>query len=79
VDFFAIHTRGKIMDLLPAARVSVPTSVAQSDVAGAAQVYVLKKSMDMQATSVLSLLQALPGNLPLAASGSLGTRVNVLA
>lgn len=46
-----------------------------AQVAEAAQVFVLKKANDLQATSVMTLLQA----LPLATSGSLGTKVNALA
>jgi len=47
----------------------------QSQVAQTAQVLVLKKAMDIQATGALALLQA----LPLATSGNLGTQVNALA
>ena len=43
------------------------------------QLLVLKKATDAQAQGALALLQALPGTLPLATSGSLGTQVNVLA
>ncbi len=37
--------------------------------------FVLKKANDLQAVNVMTLLQA----LPLATSGSLGTKVNTLA
>jgi hypothetical protein len=47
----------------------------QSQVAQTAQVLVLKKAMDLQATGALALLQA----LPLATSGHLGTQVNTMA
>jgi hypothetical protein len=47
----------------------------QSQVAQTAQVLVLKKAMDLQATGALALLQA----LPLATSGPLGTQVNTMA
>jgi hypothetical protein len=47
----------------------------QSQVAQTAQVLVLKKALDIQASSAQTLLQA----LPLATSGSLGTQVNALA
>jgi hypothetical protein len=43
------------------------------------QLLMLKKAQDMQAQGALSLLQAVPGNLPLATSGTVGTKVNVLA
>jgi len=47
----------------------------QSQVAQTAQVLVLKKAMDIQASGALALLQA----LPLASSGNLGTQVNTMA
>jgi len=47
----------------------------QCQVAQTAQVLVLKKAMDLQATGALALLQA----LPLATSGNLGTQVNTMA
>jgi hypothetical protein len=46
----------------------------QSQVAQTAQVLVLKKAMDIQATGVLELVQA----LPLATSGNLGPKVNMM-
>ena len=49
--------------------------LGQSQVAQTAQVLVLKKAMDIQATGALALLQA----LPLATSGNLGTQVNTMA
>ena len=48
----------------------------QSQVAQSAQLLVLKKAMDIQASTALALLQALPTNLPLATSGNVGTLVN---
>jgi hypothetical protein len=63
------------MDISPAAIVNASTQMKQSQVAQAAQVLVLKKSMDIQASAALSLLQA----LPLATSGNLGTQVNTMA
>jgi hypothetical protein len=54
---------------------TTPAQQAPDDV----QLLVLKKALDMQGQGALTLLQALPGNLPLATSGTLGTRVNVLA
>lgn len=44
-----------------------------------AQLLVLKKAMDVQEQGALALLQALPTALPLATSGTLGTRVNLMA
>ena len=63
------------MDVSPAALVNAATQMQQSQVAQTAQVLVLKKAMDLQATGALALLQA----LPLATSGNLGTQVNTRA
>ena len=63
------------MDISPAALVNAVTQMQQSQVAQTAQVLVLKKAMDIQATGALALLQA----LPLATSGNLGTQVNTMA
>jgi hypothetical protein len=63
------------MDVSPAALVNASTQIQEGQVAQAAQLLVLKKSMDIQASGTLALLQA----LPLATSGNLGTQVNVMA
>lgn len=63
------------MDISPTALVNAFTQTQQSQVAETAQVLVLKKALDAQATGALTLLQA----LPLATSGTLGTQVNTLA
>ena len=63
------------MDVSPTALVNASTQMQQSQVAQTAQVLVLKKAMDIQATGALALLQA----LPLATSGNLGTQVNTMA
>lgn len=55
------------------------TQIPQSQVAESAQLLVLKKAMDIEASSALALFQAVPGNLPLATSGNLGTKVNTTA
>jgi len=68
-----------IMDVSPAGLVNASTQMQQSQVAQTAQILVLKKAMDIQASGALALLQALPANLPLATSGSVGTQVNVMA
>ena len=66
------------MDVTPAGLVNAAVEMKQAQAAQAVQVSVLKKSMEVQATAALSLLQAVPGNLPLASSGNLGTQVNQL-
>ncbi|MFN3493805.1 MAG: putative motility protein [Hydrogenophaga sp.] len=43
-----------------------------------AQINLLKKAMDAQATASMALLNAVAGDLPLASDGSLGTQVNTL-
>ena len=63
------------MDISLTALVNASTQMQQSQVAQTAQVLVLKKAMDIQATSTLALLQA----LPLATSGNLGTQINTRA
>ena len=62
------------MDTSPSALVNASTQMQQSQVAQAAQILVLKKAMDIQASGALGLLQA----LPLATSGNLGTQVNTM-
>ena len=63
------------MDVSPAVLVNAATQMQQSQVTRAAQVLVLKKAMDIQATGALALLHA----LPLATNGNLGTQVNTMA
>jgi hypothetical protein len=58
--------------------VSASTQKAQDRTAQTAQILVLKKAMDMQASNALTLLQNLQSP-PLATSGTLGTQLNVLA
>jgi len=67
------------MDVSPAALINASTQMQQSQVAQTAQVLVLKKAMEFQASGAMALIQALPANLPLATSGSVGTQVNVMA
>jgi hypothetical protein len=63
------------MDVSPAALVNLSTQMAQDRTAQTAQILVLKKALDLQASSAQTLLQT----LPLATSGTLGTQLNVLA
>lgn len=67
------------MDVSVTGIVNLSTQMQQSKAAETAQMLVLKKALDMEANSALSLLQAVPGNLPLAQSGNLGTQVNTTA
>ncbi len=57
---------------------AIQTAVAatQAATADAVHVQVLKKALDLQATTAATLLQAIP-QPPLATSGSLGTKLNV--
>lgn len=63
------------MNISLTALVNASTQMQQSQVAQTAQVLVLKKAMDTQATSTLALLQA----LPLATSRNLGSQINTKA
>ncbi len=56
----------------------VATSAAQSATADAVSILVLKKALDLQGSSAIALLQALP-QPSLATQGSLGTKVNTFA
>ena len=67
------------MDVSPAAMVQAVVANQQADVAQKVQLAMLRKSMDMQGSAALSLLQGVTGTLPLAESGSVGTNLNVLA
>ena len=67
-----------ISDVSPAALVAASTQMKQDQVQQTAQILVLKKAMDVQASNAMTLLQALPGSLPLATSGQLGTQLNVM-
>lgn len=67
------------MNVSAAGLVNASTQASQSQLAQSVQVSVLKKAMDVQATGAMTLLQSLPGSLPLANEGQLGTKVNVMA
>jgi hypothetical protein len=64
------------MEVTPNGLVNVAVEMQQAELAQQVQVSVLKTTMDAQATAALALLQAIPGPLPLATTGSLGTTVN---
>lgn len=44
-----------------------------------AQVNMIKMSQDLETVQAANLLQTLPGPLPLASEGTLGTQLNVMA
>ncbi|MFN9471740.1 YjfB family protein [Acidovorax sp.] len=58
--------------------VNTATALASRETSDALNVRVLKKALDIQASSAATLLQALP-QPPLATSGTLGTQINTFA
>ena len=66
------------MDSVIGATVANASSADLGTVQGQAALSVLKKALDMQASSAALMLQALPQPV-LATSGTLGTRVNAYA
>jgi hypothetical protein len=66
------------MNIASMSSVQAATSAAQSDTADTVNILVLKKALDMQATTAMTLLQTLP-QPPLATVGSVGTKVNTFA
>lgn len=67
------------MDISPEAMVNAVLANRQVQLQQQVQVSVLKTAMDAQAQGALALLQAMPGEVPLATSGNLGTQLNVYA
>ena len=67
------------MDISSVANVQSITAYDQNKTRQEAGILVLKKAMDMQKSGVTDLLNALPTELPLASSGTLGTQLNTLA
>lgn len=65
------------MDSMTAA-VSGASAATPGSVQGAASVLVLKKALDMQASSATQLIASLP-QPALASSGTIGTKVNTFA
>ncbi|GAB4397254.1 MAG: hypothetical protein OHK0048_04900 [Rhodoferax sp.] len=63
------------MDVSSTAMVNATALMQQAQVVQTAQAQVLKKALDSQAVQVQTLLK----DLPLATSGSLGTRLNTMA
>ncbi|MCW5669213.1 MAG: putative motility protein [Hydrogenophaga sp.] len=66
------------MDVSPAALVHAVADMKRDQVTSEVQIQVLKKAQDIQSSSAMAMLNALPAALPLASSGSLGTQVNAL-
>ena len=67
------------MDIASTASVQSAAAATQSPEAGAAQLLMLRKAMDLQAVNAAAMIQALPKAAPLASSGSLGRNVNTFA
>lgn len=67
------------MDVSVTAAVSGVMQVQQARANQEAQVNMLKMAQDMEKVQAANLLQTLPGNLPLATQGALGTQLNVMA
>lgn len=67
------------MDISPAAAVGAVVQMQQAQTHQEAQLLVMKKAMDLQGAGLMTLLQGVAGNLPLATSGPVGTQVNVMA
>ena len=66
------------MDAVTHAAASSASAATPGSLQGAASVLVLKKALDMQASSAAQLIEALP-QPALATSGTLGTQVNTYA
>lgn len=67
------------MDVSPSAMVDRVLQLRQADVQQEVQVRVLKEAMDTQQAAVASLLVGVTGDMSLATSGDVGTRVNTWA
>ena len=66
------------MDISTTALLNAAVQTRQANAAQEVQVSVLKKAMDVQKTTAMALLQAIPASLPLAPSGAVGTNINQL-
>lgn len=66
------------MDVSPTAFVHAVAEMQRDQTTSDVQIAVLKKAMDVQSSSAMVMLNALPANLPLASGGALGTQVNAL-
>lgn len=66
------------MDVSPTALVHAVAEMKRGQVTSEVQIQVLKKAQDIQSSSAMAMLNALPASLPLATDGSIGTQVNAL-
>ena len=66
------------MNISSTTSVQAATAAVSSDTSDSVNILVLKKALDIQATTAMTLLQALP-QAPLATEGSVGTKVNTFA
>ena len=66
------------MDVSPTALVHAVAEMKRDQVTSEVQIQVLKKAQDIQSSSAMAMLNALPASLPLATDGTLGTQVNAL-
>lgn len=66
------------MDVSPIALVHAVAEMKRDQVTSEVQIQVLKKAQDIQSSSAMAMLNALPASLPLATDGALGTQVNAL-
>ena len=67
------------MNIANTPSIQAATSAAQGTSADVVNLMVLRKALDMQAVSAMTLLQALPATPALATSGNLGTQLNAFA
>jgi hypothetical protein len=66
------------MDVSPTALVHAVAEMKRDQITSEVQIQVLKKAQDIQSSSAMAMLNALPASLPLATDGSIGTQVNAL-
>ncbi len=66
------------MDAVSSSTVAAATNADLGTVQGSAAVSVLKKALNLQASTAAKLIESLP-QPPLATSGAVGTRVNTFA
>jgi hypothetical protein len=66
------------MNISSTTSVLAATTAVQSDTADSVNIFVLKKALDMQASSAMTMLQSLP-QPALATQGSVGTKLNTFA